>query len=161
MFYEIALRWMPPDLTDDKSTSVQVMAWCRQATSHYLSNVDPDLCRQIASLGLNELCMCHNSRSVIPNPPYLACCGKACSSSSDMASGLQHRARLLRWGWSKGWMNGLLPSTGDREESWSNMLSPVTPDIRTNSKNLNDSRLVLQLSLPNPLKPGVKLRMKM
>ena len=35
--YEIALRWMPPDLTDDKSTLVQVMAWCRQATSHYLS----------------------------------------------------------------------------------------------------------------------------
>ena len=35
--YEIALRWMPPDCTDDKSTLVQVMAWCRQATSHYLS----------------------------------------------------------------------------------------------------------------------------
>ena len=35
--YEIALRWMPLDLTDDKSTSVQVMAWCRQATSHHLS----------------------------------------------------------------------------------------------------------------------------
>ena len=27
--YEIALRWMPLDLTDDKSTLVQVMAWCR------------------------------------------------------------------------------------------------------------------------------------
>ena len=25
------------DLTDDESTLVQVMAWCRQATSHYLS----------------------------------------------------------------------------------------------------------------------------
>ena len=36
VFYEIALRWMPLDLTD-KSTLVQVMAWCRQATSHYLS----------------------------------------------------------------------------------------------------------------------------
>ena len=24
-----ALRWMPRDLTDDKSTLVQVMAWCR------------------------------------------------------------------------------------------------------------------------------------
>ena len=32
-----ALRWMPWDLTDDKSTLVQVMAWCRQASSHYLS----------------------------------------------------------------------------------------------------------------------------
>ena len=29
------------DLTDDKSTLVQVMAWCRQATSHYLSQCWP------------------------------------------------------------------------------------------------------------------------
>ena len=34
---ELALRWMLHDLTDDKSTLVQVMAWCHQATSHYLS----------------------------------------------------------------------------------------------------------------------------
>ena len=34
---ELSLRWMSLDLTDDKSTLVQVMAWCRQATSHYLS----------------------------------------------------------------------------------------------------------------------------
>ena len=32
---------------------------------------------------------------------------------------------------------------------------------RTKSQNLNDSRIVLQLSLPNPLKSGVKSRMKM
>ena len=31
----------------------------------------------------------------------------------------------------------------------------------TKSQNLNDSRRVLQLSLPNRLKPGVKSRMKM
>ena len=36
-----ALRWMPWDLTDDKSTMVQVMACCRQATSHYLSQCWP------------------------------------------------------------------------------------------------------------------------
>ena len=35
-----APRWMPWDL-DDKSTLVQVMAWCRQATSHYLSQCWP------------------------------------------------------------------------------------------------------------------------
>ena len=34
-------RWMPWDLTDDKSTLVQVMAWCHQATSHYLSQCWP------------------------------------------------------------------------------------------------------------------------
>ena len=32
---------------------------------------------------------------------------------------------------------------------------------RTKSPSLNVSRLVLQLSLPNPMKPGVKSRMKM
>ena len=38
---KIALRWMPLDLIDDKSTLVQVMAWCHQATSHYLSQCWP------------------------------------------------------------------------------------------------------------------------
>ena len=32
---------------------------------------------------------------------------------------------------------------------------------RTKSPKLNVSRLVLQLLLPNPMKPGVKSRMKM
>ena len=36
-----ALRWMPRDLNDDKSTLVQVMAWCRQAPSHYPSQCWP------------------------------------------------------------------------------------------------------------------------
>ena len=31
------LRLMAQDFTDDNWTLVQVMAWCRQATSHYLS----------------------------------------------------------------------------------------------------------------------------
>ena len=39
--HEIALRWMPLDLIDDKSTLVQLMAWCRQAASHYLSQCWP------------------------------------------------------------------------------------------------------------------------
>ena len=34
--HDNALRWMPQDLTDNKSTLVQVMVCCRQATSHYL-----------------------------------------------------------------------------------------------------------------------------
>ena len=34
---EIVHRWMPLDLTDDKSTLVNVMAWRRQAIRHYLS----------------------------------------------------------------------------------------------------------------------------
>ena len=35
------LRWMPLTLTDDKSTLVLIMAWCHQATSHYLSQCWP------------------------------------------------------------------------------------------------------------------------
>ena len=35
--HDNALLWMPQDLTDDKSKLVQVMAWCHQATSHYMS----------------------------------------------------------------------------------------------------------------------------
>ena len=35
--HDNALRRMLWDLTDDKSTLLQVMAWCRQATSHYLN----------------------------------------------------------------------------------------------------------------------------
>ena len=34
---EIALRWMPENAFYVKSTVAQVMAWCHQATSHYLS----------------------------------------------------------------------------------------------------------------------------
>ena len=38
---EIALMWLPHDLTDDGATLVQIMAWCRQASSHYLSQCWP------------------------------------------------------------------------------------------------------------------------
>ena len=38
---EIALIWMSLDFTDDQSTLVQVLAWCRQATSHYLNQCWP------------------------------------------------------------------------------------------------------------------------
>ena len=38
---EIALQWMSLDFTDDQSTLVQIMAWCHQAKSHYLSQCWP------------------------------------------------------------------------------------------------------------------------
>ena len=46
---KIVLKWMPMDLTDGKSTLVQVMAWCRQATSHYLSQCWP---RSVSPYGI-------------------------------------------------------------------------------------------------------------
>ena len=36
-----ALKWMPQNRFANKSTLVQVMAWCHQATSHYLSQCWP------------------------------------------------------------------------------------------------------------------------
>ena len=35
---EITPIWMSLDFTDNQSTLVQVMAWCRRTTSHYLSH---------------------------------------------------------------------------------------------------------------------------
>ena len=35
--FEIALRWMPNNTLEDKSILDQVIAWCSQAISHYLS----------------------------------------------------------------------------------------------------------------------------
>ena len=44
--------WMPQNITHEKSTYVQTMAWCRQAT---WANINPDLCCYMVSLGHNEL----------------------------------------------------------------------------------------------------------
>ena len=38
---DIVLKRMSLDFTDDRSTLFQVMAWCRNATSHYLSQCWP------------------------------------------------------------------------------------------------------------------------
>ena len=48
-------RWIPENFTNEKSTLVQLMTWCRQAPSHYLGHVDPDLCCHMASPGHNKL----------------------------------------------------------------------------------------------------------
>ena len=47
---EIALRWMPLDLTQGKSTLVQVKALHQAIT---WANVDPDICHHMTSLGHN------------------------------------------------------------------------------------------------------------
>ena len=48
---EIALRWQPQNLSNVKSTLVQVMAWCHQATSHYLNQCCP---RSLTSYGVTR-----------------------------------------------------------------------------------------------------------
>ena len=44
---EIVLRWMSMDLTDNKSTLVEVMTWGGQAQTIDWAHVDPDLCSHI------------------------------------------------------------------------------------------------------------------
>ena len=48
---KIVLKWMPMDLTDGKSTLVQVMAWCRQATGYYLTQCWP---KPMSPYGINR-----------------------------------------------------------------------------------------------------------
>ena len=51
MHCEIALRWMPENFMKEKSALVQVMAWCHQATSHYMSQCWP---RSMSSNGVTR-----------------------------------------------------------------------------------------------------------
>ena len=52
---EIVLEWMSLNLTDNKSTWIQVMAQCRQVAIITWANVDPVTCRHMAPLDHNEL----------------------------------------------------------------------------------------------------------
>ena len=67
------------DLTDDKSTLVQVMAWCRKATSHYLSQCWP---RSLSPNGITR------PQWVNFRCPY-------CIHSTDTFLGVS----MLCWGW--------------------------------------------------------------
>ena len=62
---EIALVWMSLDFTDDQSTLVQVMAWWRQATSHYLSQCWP---RSLSAYGFTRPQRVNCCLSLFPAP---------------------------------------------------------------------------------------------
>ena len=53
--HEIALGRMPQNIIKENSILIQVMAWCCQATSRYLSQSWPRLCHHILSIGHNGL----------------------------------------------------------------------------------------------------------
>ena len=59
--YDNALMWIPHNVTDDESPVILVMAWFHQTIRHYLSNLDPDLCRHMASLAHSDLCKDHST----------------------------------------------------------------------------------------------------
>ena len=104
--YEIALRWMPLDLTDDKSTLVQVMAWCCQATSHYLSQCWP---RSMSPNGVtrpqwvNTLRPRQNGHHFADNMPYryrkYHCGDKTVLRSSYLHSGISYTSKTTSLYW--------------------------------------------------------------
>ena len=63
----IALMWMPQNLTDEKSTLVEVMAWCCQATSHYLSHCWP---RSMSPYGITRPQWVNNAPGNNLSPKY-------------------------------------------------------------------------------------------
>ena len=68
MSTEIPLTWMSQNAFDDKSTLVQVMAWCQQAKTYYSNQCWSDLWHHMVSPGHNELktqnCQCSFSASI-------------------------------------------------------------------------------------------------
>ena len=63
---------MPQDLTDDKSIVVQVMAWCRQAASHYLSQCWP---RSMSPTGIIRPQWVTVSGAYLDNTQKICCLG--------------------------------------------------------------------------------------
>ena len=53
--------WIPQNLTNENSTLVQVMAWCCQATRHYLSQCWP---RTLSLYSINELIKCNQLHNI-------------------------------------------------------------------------------------------------
>ena len=87
---KIALIWMSLDFTDDQSTLVQVMAWCRQATSHYLNQCWP---RSLLPYGVTRpqwVNSVHNTLEqfdeMVISVDFIYCCWKKffCASASDV-----------------------------------------------------------------------------
>ena len=68
--YEIFLSWILQNRTDEKSTLIQVMAWCCQATSHYLRQWWP---RSVA-IWRHQATMSNEPRSGIQSPVRVYSC---------------------------------------------------------------------------------------
>ena len=81
--FEIALRRMSADLTNDKSIVVQVIARCHQATSHYLNQYWPS---SMSPYGVtrsqrNLFLVSRNPRSAVSPPGGMlkaTSCGRNC-----------------------------------------------------------------------------------
>ena len=152
----------------NKSTLVRVMTWCRQATSHYL--------RQCWTSSPTHICGTRGRWVHVT----LANMSKTSSESIIISSLIVIESIII-----SAWQSWLVPrvpmaaqlsvtgvlsvdesmhrlnvTCGSRKQT-PKMYHQTSNTRGTKSQNLYVSRLVLQLSLPSPLKTDVRSRMKM
>ena len=163
---EIALRWTSLDLSDDKLTLFQVMAWCCLATtSHYLSQCWP---RSMSPNGVTR------SQSVNLFSLYIDPfnCDKPIKTAKHEYEKWYKNNNgdyfIMFMVFSTDFIHecfncNLILDISYHQFRWIYIVSTCKTSCisRTKFQNLNVSCLLLQWSLPNPLKPGVKFRMKM
>ena len=78
--YGNAFGWITQALTDEKSTLVQVRAWCHQATSHYQHQCWPSTVlpygitspQWVQILGMLSSALLQNKSTPKPNPGYMS-----------------------------------------------------------------------------------------
>ena len=99
---EIAPEWLSLDLTDDKSTLVQVMAWCHQVTSHYLSQC---WLRSVWPYGVTRpLCVTHSfamgGLTCTYTCPFLFACLSGCRGVQVLAPSIRKPLSFSLFGFS-------------------------------------------------------------
>ena len=155
---EVGLRWVPQN---PKSTLVQVMTWCHQTTSHYLSQC---WTRSMAQYGITrpQWVNCHLTKlsirghfNIMTIFPRLGIIKIRYVRVSYLYNGNSYPGKMA----SKFTILQRPPKVLLHSFDKNNYCQ--SSNISTKSQNLNASHLILQLSLLNPLKPGVKSRMKM
>ena len=95
-----APRWMSWDLMDGKSTMVQVMAWNRQTTSHYLSQCWPS---SISPYGVTRPQWVKGNKQNIPRIMHmvfiLSCFVDVATDGATDSQSYPYPSGLLHWHW--------------------------------------------------------------
>ena len=123
---EIGVSWVPLNPIDDKSTLVQVMAWCRQAPSHYWNQC---WSRSVSPNGINR----PNELTHWGRVTHI-CVGKPTTIGSDNGLSPGWRQAII-------WTNAGILLIGPLGIKFSEILS----EIITFSFN----KMHLKMSLPN------------
>ena len=140
IFCEIVLIWMSLEFTDDQSTLVQVMAWCRQATSHYLSQCGPRSLspyRITRPQRVNSLASegCESNFTSVFFKPYEMI---SCALPVKMVVGEWHKIPLVRI---QHWCMQRLGASRHQAITWAN----VDPDLCWNMAPQGHNELTIQM----------------